>query len=116
MLGPDRTATGRPLTRVDEVAGRGVEPLREAEDRRGARKRLDDRAERLARHRHDDEIGVGDRGLRDRRRGDVREIDLGHEARVATRLADGRRILLAMSRDRDLEPVVGEEAREARAP
>jgi hypothetical protein len=102
--------------RRQPVAGRRVEPLREAEDRGAARQRGDDVGERGARHRDHDEVRSVDRRLLDRRRADAREVDGRQVTRVAPGVPDRLGLRRVATGERHRMAVVAEQARERGAP
>ena len=121
LLGVVRSGEHRLRTPLDELRqplpGAGIEPLRQDQERAAVgRKRRDDLGERPARHRQDDEVGFLERRLGERAGPHAREIDLGEVARVATRLADDRRLGRVPAGQRHLVPPRDEERCERRSP
>ena len=92
LLGDVRAGKDGDRPAADErrqpLAGRGIEALRQAQDRRRARKRGHDLAEDAARDGDDDELRVGDRRVLDGCRRDATQVGLGDVARIPARLAD----------------------------
>ena len=101
--------------RGETLAGLGVEPFREAEHRRIARQRLDDLAERLARHGGDDDVHVAP-SVGERDRFDPAEVDALQVARIPAGLGDRSRLLARAARQGDLVPALEQDARERRPP
>jgi hypothetical protein len=120
LLGHVRARHDRDRAAADErrepVAGLGVEALGQAEQRRRARQVPHDRPERAARQGDHDQVGVRDRRLGERHRGDVAEVDLGKEARVVAGRPDRGRVVGMVRGERDGEAAVCEEAREPGPP
>ena len=100
----------------EPIARGRVETLRQAEDRAGTRERSDRRAERGARHRDDREVRSGDRSLRDRRRGDARQVDVRKVPRVAARFDDRVGVLGIPAREGHLVAAIAEHDRERGSP
>ena len=98
------------------VAGGGIEPLRQAQNRAGAGQRGNGVAERTTRNRHDGEVGLRNRRRGDRRGGDPLEIGVRHVARVPARRRDRRHLFGVAARERHLVAAVAQDDGESRAP
>ena len=111
MFGPESTATGRSATSVESRSPvAGSRPFVRLSTGALAGQRGDDVAERAARHRDDDEVGVGDRRLVDRRGRDAAQVDVRQVARVAAGLARSRRACSGVAAgERHLVPAVAQQ-------
>ena len=117
MFGPESTATGLSRTSVESRAPvAGSRPFVRLRIGRVARKPCDDLAEDPARNGDDDELGVGDRRVGDRRGRDPVEARARRVARVPAGPVDRLDLLGIPRRERHLVAVVAQQARDGGAP
>ena len=102
--------------RREPLAGRGVETLGQADDRRVAAEPCDDLGEHPARNRDHDELGVPDGREVDRRGRDPVKPRVRGVARVASGSVDGLDLLGIARRERHLVAVVAEKTGDCGSP